>query len=179
MIAITTSRSPTQKTKTLSKYFKNIINFGEIFTRGSAKLSNIIKYCKNHNYKSLLIFHEYRGEPNGILIKYFELNIEIYFKIIKMEFIKLTQISKQIKNVKIVFINFLSKNMQRIKILLNEIFNKGNSNNYDGLLLIKYSSNNLIFRRYYKYFYKKQNSFKFIEIGPRLTLSLTKLLIQK
>ncbi|ABA27262.1 U3 snoRNP protein IMP4 (nucleomorph) [Bigelowiella natans] len=164
MIAITTSRYPTQKTKALCKYFKNIINFAELFTRGSTKLSKIVKYCKDHKYKSLIVLHEYKGNPNGMLIKYFELNIEIYFRMIKMEFIKLIQISKQLKNVKVVFINFFSENMRRIKILLNEIFDKGTSDNYDGLILMKSYSNIILFRRYFKYYYHKQNSFKFVEV---------------
>jgi len=49
--------------------------------RGAYKLKEIQEFGINNNFSDLVIVHEYRGEPNGLIISHLPIGPTIYFGI--------------------------------------------------------------------------------------------------
>ena len=47
--------------------------------RGALVVKDLVAHCQQKNYSDLVIVHEHRGEPDGIIISHMPLGPTIYF----------------------------------------------------------------------------------------------------
>jgi U3 small nucleolar ribonucleoprotein protein IMP4 len=45
-------------------------------------VKNLVEHCQQKNYSDLVIVHEHRGEPDGIIISHLPLGPTIYFGVV-------------------------------------------------------------------------------------------------
>jgi len=69
-VLITTSRNPTQKLITFTKELKLLIPDSSRVNRGQWMMKELFKIAKKYEYSDVIIIHEHRGSPDGLIISH-------------------------------------------------------------------------------------------------------------
>jgi len=69
-LLMTTSRSPSQRLMKFLKEMKLIIPNSLRVNRGSYVLKDLVKICQANGITDLVILHETRGEPDGVIVSH-------------------------------------------------------------------------------------------------------------
>jgi len=67
-IMITTSHSPSSRLKQFAKEVKLIFPNSQRLNRGNYVLPQLVSACKANDITDLIIIHEHRGEPDGLVV---------------------------------------------------------------------------------------------------------------
>jgi U3 small nucleolar ribonucleoprotein protein IMP4 len=67
-VVITTSHEPSSRLKMFAKEFKLLFPEAQRLNRGSYVLGDLVKTCVANEVTDLLLIHEHRGEPDGLII---------------------------------------------------------------------------------------------------------------
>lgn len=67
-VIITTSRDPSSRLKAFSKEIKLVFPNSQRMNRGSHVLGELVKVCQANDMTDLIILHEHRGEPDGMIV---------------------------------------------------------------------------------------------------------------
>jgi len=78
-VLITTSRSPSQRLMQFLKEVKLIFPNSIRVNRGSYVLKDLVKICQANEFTDLVIIHETRGEPDGLIISHMPYGPTAYF----------------------------------------------------------------------------------------------------
>lgn len=78
-LLITTSRDPSQRLIQFQKEMKIILPESIRVNRGGYVLKDLIKICQANNFTDLIILHETRGEPDGLIISHLPYGPTAYF----------------------------------------------------------------------------------------------------
>ena len=78
-IFITTSRNPSQRLVSFQKELKLIIPNSTRVNRGGYVLKDLVKIGQTNNFTDLVIVHETRGEPDGIIVSHLPYGPTAYF----------------------------------------------------------------------------------------------------
>ena len=83
-LLITTSRDPSQRLtifqkELLFKKLKLILPNSTRVNRGSYVLKDLVKICQSNNFTDLVMVHETRGEPDGLIISHMPYGPTTYF----------------------------------------------------------------------------------------------------
>lgn len=76
---ITTSRDPSQRLVSFQKELKLILPNSTRVNRGSYVLKDLVKICQENNFTDLIIIHETRGEPDGLIVSHLPYGPTTYF----------------------------------------------------------------------------------------------------
>ncbi|KAF3319729.1 uncharacterized protein LOC144567249 [Carex rostrata] len=83
-IMLTTSRNPsaplTQFVKELKIVFPNSIRMN----RGGQVLSEIVESCRAHEYTDVILVHEHRGVPDGLIVSHLPFGPTAYFSLLNV-----------------------------------------------------------------------------------------------
>lgn len=80
-VLITTSRDPSQRLLQFAKELRLLIPNSKRINRGNHVLDNIVQACHVNNITDLIILHEHRGIPDGMIISHFPHGPTAYFSI--------------------------------------------------------------------------------------------------
>lgn len=80
-ILITTSRDPSSRLVQFVKELKLIFPNSQRINRGGMVMSELVESCRNHEYTDLIIAHEHRGEPDGLVVCHLPYGPTAYFGI--------------------------------------------------------------------------------------------------
>lgn len=69
-IVVTTSRDPSNKLLEFVKEISQMIPNCQRINRGSLVVSDVVSTCKSNGVTDLLIVHEHRGVPNGLVLSH-------------------------------------------------------------------------------------------------------------
>ena len=78
-LLITTSRDPSQRLITFQKELKLILPNSTRVNRGSYVVKDLVKISQTNNFTDLIMVHETRGEPDGLIISHMPYGPTTYF----------------------------------------------------------------------------------------------------
>lgn len=76
---ITTCRNPSQRLVTFQKELKLILPNSLRVNRGSYVMKDLVKICQANNFTDLIMLHETRGEPDGLIVSHMPYGPTTYF----------------------------------------------------------------------------------------------------
>lgn len=78
-VLITTSRNASQRLVQFQKELKLIVPNAIRINRGGFVLKDLVKICQANNFTDLIILHETRGEPDGMIVCHLPYGPTAYF----------------------------------------------------------------------------------------------------
>lgn len=172
-ILITTSRSPTQRLTQFLKEMRIIFPNCIRVNRGNTLIKDLVRACKENDYSDLILLHENRGEPDGMIISHMPMGPTIYFGLYNVVLRhdikeKINKISEA--NPHLIFDGFKSKVGSRIEEIIKNVFP---SPKVDSKRVITFANNSdyISFRHHtYEKIGGKDNNVMLEEIGPRFDM---------
>ena len=174
-ILVTTSRHPSQRLTQFLQEIRIIIPNSIRVNRGNIVLKDIIKACKQNDFSDLIILHENRGNPDGMIISHMPNGPTIYFGLFNV--VLRHDIDDDIDKVSqsfphLIFNGFNSKLGERIVEILKNLFPIPKK---DGNRVLTFSNNDdFISFRHHNFEKKKKFNGEFEvnleEIGPRFEM---------
>jgi len=67
-VVVTTSRDPSSRLKSFSKEVKLLFPNSQRLNRGSYVLAELVHVCVSNDVTDLVVIHEHRGEPDGLVV---------------------------------------------------------------------------------------------------------------
>ncbi|CAN1305986.1 U3 small nucleolar ribonucleoprotein protein IMP4 [Linum perenne] len=83
-ILLTTSRDPSQPLVQFVKELKLVFPNAERINRGGQVISEIIESCRSHDYTDVILVHEHRGKPDGMIISHLPFGPTAYFSLLNV-----------------------------------------------------------------------------------------------
>ncbi|XP_055116972.1 U3 small nucleolar ribonucleoprotein protein IMP4 isoform X5 [Symphalangus syndactylus] len=78
-VMITTSRDPSSRLKMFAKELKLVFPGAQRMNRGRHEVGALVRACKANGVTDLLVVHEYRGTPVGLIISHLPFGPTAYF----------------------------------------------------------------------------------------------------
>ncbi|KAL2533469.1 Ribosomal RNA processing Brix domain protein [Abeliophyllum distichum] len=83
-ILITTSRNPSAPLTQFVKELKFVFPNAQRMNRGAQVISEIIETCKAHDFTDVILVHEHRGVPDGMIISHLPFGPTAYFGLLNV-----------------------------------------------------------------------------------------------
>lgn len=177
-ILLTTSRTPSTRLINFVKELSLCIPHSIRINRGNTKINELLQQTRQHEFTDIIIIHEHRGEPDGMIISHLPYGPTAYLSLSNVVMRhditndKLSTISEQLPH--LVFNGFTSKLGQRTSNILKHLYPIPKS---DSKRIISFTNVNdqISFRHH---IYKKlmgKDQYELHEIGPRFECMLYQL----
>ncbi|CAH3141705.1 unnamed protein product, partial [Porites lobata] len=123
-IMITTSHNPSSRLKQFAKELRLIFPNSQRLNRGNYVLSQLVQACRANEVTDLILVHEHRGEPDGLVVSHLPFGPTAYFTLSN------TVMRHDIPNIgtmsevypHLIFHNFNSKLGERVKSILKYLY---------------------------------------------------------
>lgn len=170
-VVITTSREPSSKLKVFAKELKLIFPNSQRINRGSYELKSLVESCKANDITDLIIAHETRGNPDGLIVCHFPFGPTAFFQlsnvVMRHDIQGLGTMSEAYPH--LIFNNMESKLGKRVSNILRYLFPVPKE---DSKRIITFSNNNdFISFRHHNY-KKEMNIITLAEVGPRFEMTI-------
>ncbi|KXJ15909.1 U3 small nucleolar ribonucleoprotein protein IMP4 [Exaiptasia diaphana] len=123
-IMITTSHSPSSRLKQFAKEIKLIFPNSQRLNRGNYVMSQLVQACKANGVTDLVVVHEHRGEPDGLVVCHLPFGPTAYFTlsntVMRHDIPKTGTMSEAFPH--LIFHNFKSKLGERVQNILKFLF---------------------------------------------------------
>ncbi|CAM6083305.1 unnamed protein product [Calypogeia fissa] len=83
-ILLTTSRDPSSRLTQFVKELKIVFPNAQRINRGGQVISDIVESCKNNDFTDILLVHEHRGEPDGLIVCHLPFGPTAYFGLLNV-----------------------------------------------------------------------------------------------
>ncbi|KAK3122753.1 hypothetical protein QOZ80_8AG0617690 [Eleusine coracana subsp. coracana] len=83
-ILLTTSRNPSQPLTQFAKELKVVFPNAQRMNRGGQVISEIVDSCRAHNITDLILVHEHRGQPDGLIVSHLPNGPTAYFGLLNV-----------------------------------------------------------------------------------------------
>lgn len=80
-ILITTSRDPSSRLQQFSKEMRLVFPNSQRINRGGHVMKEIVDACRANEVTDLIVLHEHRGQPDGMIISHFPYGPTAYFSL--------------------------------------------------------------------------------------------------
>lgn len=175
-ILITTSRDPSQPLTQFTKELKFVFPNAERMNRGGQVINEIIESCRAREFTDVILVHEHRGVPDGLVISHLPFGPTAYFglhNVVTRHDIKDKNSIGTMPGVypHLILNNFTTKLGQRTATILKHLFPVPKPDS-KRIITFANQSDYISFRHHV---YEKQGGPKSIElkeIGPRFELRL-------
>lgn len=170
-ILVTTSRNPSQRLISFQKELKLIIPNSTRVNRGGYVLKDLVKICQTNNFTDLVVIHESRGEPDGLIITHLPYGPTAYFGLSNVVLRhdlkdKVDPVSEAYPH--LIFDNFNSKIGDRITQILKHLWPMPK---VDSKRVITYANrNDFISFRHHVYRKADHKTVETKELGPRFEM---------
>lgn len=78
-VLITTSRDPSSRLVQFAKELKLVFPNSRRMNRGGLVLPDLVETCRSHNVTDIVLVHEHRGEPDGLIVSHLPYGPTAYF----------------------------------------------------------------------------------------------------
>ncbi|XP_066436016.1 U3 small nucleolar ribonucleoprotein protein IMP4 [Eleutherodactylus coqui] len=123
-IMITTSRDPSSRLKMFAKELKLVFPSAQRMNRGKHEMGALVQACKANDVTDLVIIHEHRGTPDGLIVCHLPFGPTAYFTlcnvVMRHDIPDLGTMSEAYPH--LVFHNFTSRLGQRVSSILKYLF---------------------------------------------------------
>mmetsp|Transcript_53076 Transcript_53076/g.133422 ORF Transcript_53076/g.133422 Transcript_53076/m.133422 type:complete len:288 (-) Transcript_53076:229-1092(-) len=171
-IFITTSREPSSRLLQFAKEVKLIFPNAQRINRGNHQTREIVNACRKNGVTDLVIVHEHRGEPDGLIVCHFPYGPTAYFGLVNCVMRHDIKDKKTVSEVypHLIFNNFSTKLGLRVENILKYLFPVPK---YDSKRVITFSNeNDFISFRHHTYRKEGKSTVELKEIGPRFEMKL-------
>jgi U3 small nucleolar ribonucleoprotein protein IMP4 len=171
-LVITTSRDPSSKLKQFAKEMKLLFPNCQRINRGNYEMKQLIDACRANEVTDVVILHEHRGVPDGLIVCHLPFGPTAYFTltnvVMRHDIPDSGPMSQQYPH--LIFNNFKSRLGQRVTSILKYLFPVPKD---DSRRVITFS-NAEDFISFRHHTYKKENGtdIALSEVGPRFEMKL-------
>jgi len=171
-VMLTTSHSPSSRLKQFAKEMKLILPNCQRLNRGGYVLHQLVSACKANSVSDLVILHEHRGEPDGLIISHLPFGPTAYFSlsntVMRHDIPDVGKMSEVFPH--LIFDNFKSKLGQRVQSILKYIFPVPKE---DSKRIITFANrDDYISFRHHTYALGEGRQIELSEVGPRFELKI-------
>ncbi|KAL7101321.1 hypothetical protein ACP275_08G047500 [Erythranthe tilingii] len=174
-ILLTTSRSPSAPLTQFVKELKFVFPNAQRMNRGGQVISEIIETCRAHDFTDVILVHEHRGVPDGMVISHLPFGPTAYFGLLNV----VTRHDNKDKDLlgpmseaypHLIFNNFSTKLGQRTANILKYLFPVPKPDSKRVLTFANESD--YISFRHHNYKSDGPKSVDLREVGPRFEMRL-------
>ncbi|ERM99110.1 hypothetical protein AMTRI_Chr01g103490 [Amborella trichopoda] len=83
-ILLTTSRDPSSRLSQFVKELKFVFPNAQRMNRGNQVISEIVETCRTHDFTDIVMVHEHRGEPDGLIVCHLPFGPTAYFGLLNV-----------------------------------------------------------------------------------------------
>ncbi|KAJ7552923.1 hypothetical protein O6H91_06G077000 [Diphasiastrum complanatum] len=83
-ILLTTSRDPSSRLTQFVKELKIVFPNAQRINRGGQVVSDIVEACRAHDFTDIVMVHEHRGEPDGLIVCHLPFGPTAYFGLLNV-----------------------------------------------------------------------------------------------
>ncbi|PVV00659.1 hypothetical protein BB560_004948 [Smittium megazygosporum] len=169
-VVITTSRDPSSRLAQFAKEMRLVVPSSQRINRGNYVIQDLVSTCRANEVTDLIILHEHRGEPDGMIISHFPYGPTVYFTLYN---VVLRHDIKDQGNMSeayphLIFDNFNSNLGTRISNVLKYLFPVPKE---DSKRVMTFANNSdFISFRHHVYVKTSYNKVELAEVGPRFEL---------
>ncbi|KAI8895315.1 anticodon-binding protein [Globomyces pollinis-pini] len=168
-VLITTSRDPSSRLQQFSKEMKLMFPNSQRMNRGNYVIGDIVDACRKNDATDLIILHEHRGQPDGMVISHFPHGPTAYFTlhnvVLRHDIPDRGTVSEQYPH--LIFDKFSSKLGHRVQNILKYLFPVPKEESKRVMTFANQSD--YISYRHHVY-YKLENEVQLVEVGPRFEM---------
>ncbi|KAJ2498497.1 snoRNA-binding rRNA-processing protein imp4 [Coemansia sp. RSA 1972] len=169
-IVVTTSRDPSSRLQQFAKEMRLVVPNSQRINRGNYVIREIVETCKANEVTDLIIVHETRGQPDGLIVSHFPYGPTVHFTLYN---VVLRHDIKDQGNVSeayphLIFENFGSHLGNRIKSVLKYLFPVPKT---DSKRVMTFSNDSdFISFRHHVFAKSAHNEVQLAEVGPRFEM---------
>uniref|UniRef100_A0A8C3H5V5 IMP U3 small nucleolar ribonucleoprotein 4 n=1 Tax=Chrysemys picta bellii TaxID=8478 RepID=A0A8C3H5V5_CHRPI len=123
-VMITTSRDPSSRLKMFAKEMKLVVPGAQRMNRGRHEVGALLRACKANGVTDLLVLHEHRGQPDGLIVSHLPFGPTAFFTlcnvVMRHEVPDIGTMSEATPH--LIFHNFTSRLGQRVCSILKYLF---------------------------------------------------------
>ncbi|KAH0458210.1 hypothetical protein IEQ34_013525 [Dendrobium chrysotoxum] len=83
-ILLTTSRNPSAPLTQFVKELKIVFPNATRMNRGGQVIKEIVEVCRTHDFTDVILLHEHRGEPDGLIVCHLPFGPTAYFELLNV-----------------------------------------------------------------------------------------------
>ncbi|KAL1923171.1 uncharacterized protein VTP21DRAFT_9547 [Calcarisporiella thermophila] len=171
-VLITTSRDPSSRLQQFAKEMRLCIPNSQRINRGNHVMKEIVDACRANEVTDLIILHEHRGVPDGLIISHFPYGPTAFFSlnnvVLRHDIENAGTVSEAYPH--LIFNNFNSKLGQRVTNILKYLFPVPKE---DSKRVMTFANENDFISFRHHVFYKVNNKeVQLAEVGPRFEMRL-------
>ncbi|KAL7326065.1 snoRNA-binding rRNA-processing protein imp4, variant 2 [Mucor circinelloides] len=168
-ILITTSRDPSSRLQQFSKEMRLVFPNSQRINRGGHVMKEIVDACRANEVTDLIVLHEHRGQPDGMIVSHFPYGPTAYFSlhnvVLRHDIKDQGTVSEAFPH--LIFENFNSKLGARITNILKFLFPVPKDDTKRVMTFC--NDNDYISFRHHVYV-KAANQVELAEVGPRFEM---------
>ncbi|KAK6928851.1 Brix domain [Dillenia turbinata] len=177
-ILITTSRNPSAPLTQFVKELKFVFPNAQRMNRGGQVISEIIETCRAHDFTDVVLVHEHRGVPDGLVISHLPFGPTAYFSLLNVVTRHDIKDKKTVGTMPeayphLIFENFSTKIGERTSTILKHLFPVPKPDTRR-IVTFANQSDYISFRHHIYEKHGGPKSIELKEIGPRFELYLFK-----
>uniref|UniRef100_A0A4W4F6X2 Brix domain-containing protein n=1 Tax=Electrophorus electricus TaxID=8005 RepID=A0A4W4F6X2_ELEEL len=171
-ILVTTSRDPSSRLKMFAKEVKLMFPGAQRMNRGNHEVSMLVHACKANDVTDLVIVHETRGQPDGLVVCHLPFGPTAYFTlynvVMRHDVPDIGTMSEAFPH--LVFHNFTSRLGRRVCSILKYLFPVPKE---DSKRVITFANkDDFISFRHHTYKKTDHKNIELTEVGPRFEMKL-------
>ncbi|ORX78244.1 Brix-domain-containing protein [Anaeromyces robustus] len=170
-VLITTSRDPSSRLQQFAKEMKLIFPNSQRINRGNYVIKDVVNACKSNEVTDLIILHEHRGQPDGLIVSHFPYGPTAYFTlnnvVLRHDIPDRGTVSEAYPH--LIFNNFTTKLGTRVSNILKYLFPVPKD---DSKRVITFSNDSDYISFRHHVYYKVGQDIQLAEVGPRFEMKL-------
>ncbi|KAI8973825.1 anticodon-binding protein [Mycotypha africana] len=168
-ILITTSRDPSSRLQQFSKEMRLVFPNSQRINRGGHVMSEIVEACRANEVTDLIVLHEHRGQPDGMIVCHFPYGPTAYFSlhnvVLRHDIKDQGTVSEAFPH--LIFENFNSRLGKRITDILKYLFPVPKD---DAKRVMTFANDNDYISFRHHVYVKTGNQVELAEVGPRFEM---------
>lgn len=168
-ILVTTSRDPSSRLVQFAKEMKLMLPLSQRMNRGNHVLKDIVDACHKANATDLVVFHETRGQPDGMTVSHLPHGPTCYFSlanvVLRHDIPDRGTVSEQYPH--LIFDNFSSSLGTRIQTILKALFPPPKQ---DAKRVMTFSNKSDFISFRHHVFAQVDENVQLVEVGPRFEM---------
>ncbi|KAJ3099067.1 snoRNA-binding rRNA-processing protein imp4 [Phlyctochytrium planicorne] len=168
-ILITTSRDPSSRLLQFSKEMRLVFPNAQRINRGGYVIKEVCDACRANEVTDLVILHEHRGKPDGLVISHFPYGPTAYFSlhnvVLRHDIPDRGTVSEQYPH--LIINNFNTKLGKRVSDILKYLFPVPKE---DSTRVMTFAQENDFISFRHHVYNKTSHSVDLMEVGPRFEM---------
>ncbi|KAJ1735781.1 snoRNA-binding rRNA-processing protein imp4 [Coemansia biformis] len=169
-VVVTTSRDPSTRLQQFAKEMRLVIPNSQRINRGNYVVGEIIETCKANEVTDLVVVHETRGQPDGLIVSHLPYGPTVHFTLYNVVLRHDIQDQGNISEAypHLIFENFSSHLGNRIRSVLKYLFPVPKQ---DSKRVMTFANDSdFISFRHHVYAKSAHNEVQLAEVGPRFEM---------